>query len=109
MQGYQLTFFMELNSRHGTHSLSGWLIEFARSHGAPGATVYNAGEGFGAAGKLHSAGFFELVDQPVGVMVSGDGKMCDALLAALDAEEIDIFYYKTPVEYGRIGRKRREA
>ncbi len=106
MQGFELTFFMETTDRHGMKSLSEWLMEFARKHGASGATVFNAGEGFGATGRIHSSGFFELGDQPVGVMVSGDGATCDALLVALGKEEIDVFYCKTPVEFGRVGNKK---
>lgn len=80
-----------------------WLLQLARKEGAHGGTLFNAGESFGHSGHLHSAHFFELADQPVGVVVVADESTCKRLLNAIERESVDIFYVKIPVQYGRTG------
>jgi hypothetical protein len=84
MQGYQLTFFTEQNRKHGHQSICDWLLKFA--------------------GKFHSAGFFELADQPLAITVSVDEHACQRLMNALAEEDVDLSYVKIPVEFGRVGR-----
>ncbi|CUJ03240.1 Uncharacterised protein [Achromobacter xylosoxidans] len=103
MKGYQLTFYTQQDRRHGKESLSEWLLNLAKQHGALGGTMFSAGESFGHDGRFHSAHFFELADQPVGVMVAVDEATCDTLLEAIKNEAVDVFFVKTPVEYGRTG------
>jgi PII-like signaling protein len=104
MQGYQLTFFTEQNRRHGHQPVCDWLLEFAEKHGASGGTVVAGAEGFDRGGKFHSAGFFELADQPLAITVSVDEKTCQVLMDALAEEDVDLSYVKVPVEFGRVGR-----
>lgn len=104
MQGYQLTFFTEQNQKHGHQPVCEWLLKFAEKHGALGGTVVAGAEGFDRAGKFHSAGFFELADQPVAVTVSVDEQAYQALMNALAQEDVDLGYVKAPVEFGRVGR-----
>ena len=104
MKGYQLVFFTQQDRRHGKTPMAEWLLQFARDHGAIGGTLCNGVEGFGHDGKFHSAHFFELADQPVGVTVTIDQDKGDALIAALEQEAINVFYVKTPVEFGRLGQ-----
>lgn len=75
MQGYQLTFFTEQNRKHGHQSICDWLLKFAEQHGASGGTLMSGAEGFDHAGKFHSAGFFELADQPLAITISVDEGM----------------------------------
>jgi PII-like signaling protein len=103
MKGYQLTFFTEQNCRHDHTSLSDWLLKFCHEHGASGGTVVTGAEGFDHAGHFHSAGFFELADQPLAVTVSVEEASCEKLLLALSQEEVDVAFVKVPVEYGRVG------
>lgn len=104
MKGYQLVFFTQQDRRHGSTSLAEWLLKFAREHGALGGTLFTASEGFGHDGRFHSAHFFELADQPVGVTVSIDEAKGDELIAALELEAVDVFFVKTSVEFGRLGK-----
>ncbi|OTP66197.1 DUF190 domain-containing protein [Caballeronia sordidicola] len=104
MQGYQLTFFTEQNRKHGHQSICDWLLKFAEQHGASGGTLMTGAEGFDHAGKFHSAGFFELADQPLAITVSVDEQACQRLMNALAEEDVDLSYVKIPVEFGRTGR-----
>lgn len=102
--GYQITFFTHQAHRHGRGSLHHWLLEQARALGI-GATMTAGGEGLGGDGKLHSAHFFELVDEPVQVTVVASAEQCEKLLAVVSAEVDELFFVKTPVEFGRLGRR----
>jgi PII-like signaling protein len=80
MKGYQLTFYTQQDRRHGKESLAEWLLKLAKEHGALGGTLFGAGESFGHDGRFHSR-----------------------VLDAIRSEGIDVFFVKTPVEYGRTG------
>ncbi len=103
MQGFQLTFFTQQDRRHGGLPLGEWLVQEARRLGVAGATLLAATEGFGHDGKLHSAHFFELADQPVEVTMAISEADTERLFERLRAEKINIFYVKTPVEFGMTG------
>ncbi|MFT3666525.1 DUF190 domain-containing protein [Piscinibacter sp.] len=103
MKGYQVTFFTIEGRRHGPQAMGHWLIETARSLGIRGATLTAGVEGLGRNGRLHSAHFFELVDQPIEVTMVVDEAQCERLFAALDDAQADLFYVRTPVEFGVAG------
>ena len=102
MVGYQLTFFTQQDKQHGHTPLSEWLVAEARRLGIGGATVTLAAEGFGNHGKLHSAHFFELADQPLEVVMVATEEEADSLFSALRAESVDLFYLRSPVEFGHV-------
>jgi PII-like signaling protein len=103
MNGYQLTFFTSQDHRiHGT-SVAHWLVEKARGMGIRGATLLSASEGFGHHGRLHSAHFFELADQPLEVIMAVTTEEAARLFAMLDSEGVKLFYSRTPVEFGITG------
>lgn len=104
MKGYQITFFTQEGRRHGHTPMAEWLLHVARECGASGCTLVSGREGFGHAGALHSAHFFELADQPQAVMVSADEATCARLFARIDNEDVALSYVKVPVEFGRIGK-----
>ncbi len=103
MRGFQLTFFTQQQRRHGHLPLGEWLLQEARSLGVAGATLIAATEGFGHDRKLHSAHFFELADQPIEIMLAVSEQDADRLFDKLRDEKIDIFYVKTPIEFGTTG------
>lgn len=100
MYGYLLTFFTQQDKRHQHLLLSEWLLAEARRLGIGGATVTMAAESFGHHGKLHSAHFFELADQPVEVSMAVSAADAERLFERLAAEQLNLFYVKTPVEFG---------
>jgi PII-like signaling protein len=103
MQGYQITFFTQQNHRHKGKPLADWLVHLAQEMGLRGATLIPGGEGFGHHGRIHSAHFFELADQPQEVLMAATAEETDRLFERLKTEGVQIFYVKTPVEFGTIG------
>ncbi len=103
MQGFQLQFFMEQNTRHRHQLLYEWLLETARSHGIRGATVFMGAMGFGQHRRIHAAHFLELADQPVEVAMVVTPEESDRLFALLRAEQVRIFYVMLPAEFGMLG------
>lgn len=100
MHGYELSFFTQQNRRHKGLPLAEWLLREAKAIGAPGATIIAAQEGFGQHGRIHAAHFFELADQPVEVKMALRTEDCERLFSRLRAEAIEVFYIKTPIEFG---------
>jgi PII-like signaling protein len=103
MQGFQLAFFTQQDHQHHNKSLAHWLVEEARAMGIGGATLVAASEGFGRHRRIHSAHFIELADQPVEVVMAVTTEEADRLFAKLRAEKVELFYIKTPVEFGTTG------
>ena len=100
MQGFQLTFFTAQDRKHGTQPLTEWLMQEARKLGIGGATLTAASEGFGRDGKLHSAHFVELADQPVEITLAVSAADAERIFGLLAAEQIRVFYVKMPIEFG---------
>lgn len=103
MNGYQITFFTQQDRRHHGQSLAEWLVRLAGEMGLRGATLIPASEGIGQHGRVHSAHFFELADQPLAVVMAVTAEEADRLFARLRTEGVALFYVKTPVEFGVIG------
>lgn len=55
---------------------------------------------FGHGHKLHSAHFFDLADQPIEVTMALSAEDADRLFQRLREEKINVFYVKTPTEFG---------
>jgi PII-like signaling protein len=103
MNGYQVTFFTQQDHRHKGKPMGDWLVHLARELGLRGATLMAAGEGFGHHGRIHSAHFFELTDQPLEVVMALTVEETDRLFARLNAEGVHLFYVKMAVEFGTLG------
>jgi PII-like signaling protein len=103
MNGYQLTFFTQQDHRHKGKPVGEWLVHLAKEMGLRGATLMAAGEGFGHRGRIHSAHFFELADQPVEVVMALSAEETDRLFERLKAEGVHLFYVKIAVEFGTLG------
>lgn len=106
MNGFQITFFMQQDTRHQGKSLGDWLVHLADELGLRGATLIPAGEGIGHDHRFHSSHFFELADQPLTVVMAVTSEECDRLFERLQAEGVHLFYVKTAAEFGMIGNDR---
>ncbi|MGF6495650.1 PII-like signaling protein [Luteibacter sp. 621] len=102
MKGYRILFFTQENRKVHGHPVGQWILDTARKLGAPGGTLTVDAAGFGHSGKMHSAGFFEMADRPITVSVTTDEAICEALMAAIAAEHVDLFYCRSEVEFGRL-------
>ena len=105
MQGFQLTFFTRQDRGHAGKTLAHWLVEEARSMGIGGATLFAASEGFGRHRRIHSVLFVELADAPVEVVMAATIEEADRLFARLKTENVELFYIKTPIEFGMTGEE----
>jgi PII-like signaling protein len=104
MDGYQITFFTVQDRRHRGKPVADWLVHLASELGLRGATVIPASEGIGHHHRIHSAHFFELADQPVSVVIAATREEADRLFERLRAEGVNLFYVKTAVEFGVVGK-----
>jgi uncharacterized protein len=105
MDGFKINFFTQQDRRHGLIPIAEWLLLKAKSLGLHGATLMGAGEGFGHDGKLHSAHFFELSDQPIVVTMAVTAEDAERLFQSLSEEKINVFYTKAPIEFGMTGER----
>lgn len=103
MKGYQITFFTIEDHRHKGKPVGDWLVDVAKKMGLRGATRFKAAEGFGRHGRIHSAHFFELTDQPVEVVMAVSEEESRRLFERLRDEGVRVFYVRTPVDFGALG------
>lgn len=103
MNGYQISFFTQQGRRHHGKPLADWLVHLAKEMGLHGATLIAAAEGFGHRGRIHSAHFFDLADQPLEVLMVVTEDESNRLFDRLQAEGVHLFYVKTAVEFGTLG------
>lgn len=103
MMGYQVTFFSQQRRRIGSRPVHDWLLDLCRSLGIAGVTTVAGVEGVGRGGKVHSAHFFELADQPLEFTMALTQDQCTALFRRLQQENADLFYVKSAVEFGVVG------
>ncbi len=104
MQGFQITFFTQQNRRHRGQPLVDWLLQVAKELQLPGMTVLPATQGLGHHHHLHSVHFFELSDQPILILTVLNNNDIERLWQRLQAEQVALFYTKTPVEFGMFGQ-----
>ncbi|MGE8154486.1 DUF190 domain-containing protein [Pseudomonas vancouverensis] len=105
MNGFLVIFITQQNRRHRGKMLGDWLVDLAKDMGLHGATLSTGIEGFGHSGKLHSAHFFELADQPAEIRLAITEEESARLFERLEAEDFALFYIKAPIEFGTVGRQ----
>jgi PII-like signaling protein len=103
MHGSQLTFYTEQNRRHGHQSVCEWLLAQARELGIHGVTVVPCAEGVGHAGAHHAAHRLRLADQPLQIVMAVTDDEAERVLAAVTRANVQVFYVRSPVEFGLIG------
>ncbi|MBF0461228.1 MAG: DUF190 domain-containing protein [Magnetococcales bacterium] len=102
MKGYMITFFTQQDQRHHGTLLGQWIFNLAREMGLPGATLIAGSMGYGHHRRVHSAHFFELADQPQEVQMAVSEDDTARLFQRLKEEGVQVFYVKTPIEYGTL-------
>lgn len=103
MNGYQVTFFTELDRFHQGKQLADWIVELAHELKLPGATVLEAAEGYGKDGQIHSIHSYVLSTQTLEIQLTVTAEDADRLFEKLKLEKVQLFYIKFPVEFGRLG------
>jgi PII-like signaling protein len=105
MKGFLVIFFTQQNRRYQGKMLGEWIVDVAKEMGLRGATLSTGIEGFGHTGRLHSSHFFELADQPTEIRMAITEDESERLFKRLEGEEISVFFIKTPIEMGTVGKK----
>lgn len=101
MQGICLKLFVSESRLHNGMLLYEWLLEQAKEMGILGGTAIRAMAGFGRHGRLHEEAFFELAGElPVEIEFLVSEQQAERLLGLLKAENLRLFYARTPAEYG---------
>ncbi len=101
MQSVYLKFYVTEKQRHGGAVMHDWLLEQAKKLGAPGGSAFRAIAGYGRHGHMHEQTFIELAgDLPVQVEFVLQPAQADALLDAVRAAGLNLFYVRYAVESG---------
>lgn len=106
MKGYQISFLAEQDRRIERKPAMEWLLQLAKELGISGCTTFSGVESFGADGHRHSARFFELADQPMEMVMAVTEEQANRLLERIEATDTTIFYIKTAIEYGQLGKQK---
>lgn len=101
MQSVYLKFYVTERQRHDGVLLHDWLLELAKKQGIAGGSAFRAIAGYGRHGHMHEETFFELAGElPVQVEFVLVATQADALLAAVRAAKLNLFYVRYGVESG---------
>ncbi len=103
MLGYQVIFYVQQDQKHKGIGLGQWLLHRARELNIGEAALFAAAEAVDRDHKLHCARFFEQSDQHLQVQMILPELDVERLFAAIEAEGLNIFYIKLPVEMGVTG------
>jgi PII-like signaling protein len=103
MQNVYLKFYVTEKQHHKGIQLHDWVLEQAKELGIPGGSAFRAIAGYGRHGRMHEETFFELAGElPVQVEFVLSSEKADALLNALRAPNLNLFYVRYPVESGTV-------
>ena len=106
MTGTYIRFYVQEKRRHNGILLYEWLLEAAKGMGIQGGAAFRAIAGFGRHGVMREEHFFELAgDLTVEVAFAVTEREADALLDMARKENLDIFYVKSPAEFGVTGQR----
>jgi len=104
MIGVSLRFYVHEFRRHHGVLLYEWLLERAKAMGIHGGSAFRAIAGYGRHGVMHEAHFFELAaDLPVVVEFLVTDEEAEQLFALLKRERLQVFFQRTPAEFGVTG------
>ena len=84
--------------------MSEWLMLTTRDLGLRGATIVTGSEGYGHKHHIHSTRFFEPPDNPQEIVMITSEQEAVRLFDYLQKEGVHLFYFKTPVEFGMLGK-----
>lgn len=101
MQSVYLKFYITEKQRHNGILLHDWLLEQAKKQGISGGSAFRAIAGYGRHGHMHEETFFELAGElPIQVEFVLQATQTDALLEAVRAARLNLFYVRYAVESG---------
>lgn len=105
MNGICLRFYMYEQQKHRSGVLLyEWILEFAKKNRIHGGSAFRGIAGYGRHGVLHEEHFFELASNvPIELVFIMEEGEADRFLDLLKrAENLDLLYVKSPIEYGTL-------
>lgn len=102
-KGYELLFMAPGTRRHKGKPTLDAIIEIAASCDIHRYTRRVDADSKGFRGHSHSAHFFELADEPEELMFVLGEDRTDALLHAVEAEAVNVFCVRRPIEHCHFG------
>lgn len=100
MKGYRTVFSTLRGREHANQPICDWFVETAKKLGLAGITIIDASLGYGRDTNMHSAGFFETVDQPVEIIILADEMQTKQLFEILRLEKLSLVYATCEVDFG---------
>ena len=101
MQASLLRFYVHESQRCHGRLFWEWLLEEANRRGLRGGSAFRAMAGFGRHHHLHEERFFELAGtQTIEVEFIVSDEEAQQLLAAIEAQQIRVFYARVPAQFG---------
>lgn len=76
-----------------------WIVNLTKELGLRGATRVSGIEGFGHTGKIHSAHFFGLADQPMEIRLAMTDEKDQRLFERLAIEDVALFISRCPLNW----------
>ena len=103
MQGVALRLYVQENRHYGTVPMYQWLVNVARHHQLPGVLAFRALTGCGHEGLFPAErGVDGSSTVPVVVECLAEAERIDRFIDRIKAEGLDLFYTRTPVEFGPL-------
>ena len=104
MQDICLEFFTEEDKRHDGRLVHEWLLDLALGLGLPGGSVFRTIAGYGRHHRKYDQDHVELQGRlPMAIVFALSEAQGEQLLQHLQDAKLDLFYMRTPVEYGYTG------
>ena len=102
-QGWELIFMAPRSRRHAGEPVLDAVVGLAAAQGLTHYTRRTDTEGAGAGGRVHSAHFFDLADEPEELTFVATEPQAAALLAAVERAGLQVFALRRLVEYVQLG------
>ena len=103
MKGFEVIFMAPRSRAHDGRPVLDTVADIARRQGVTRSTRRVDAEGTEVSGHAHAAHFFELADEPEELMFVLDGGEADALIRAVEEEEIAVFCLRRAIDYWQFG------
>jgi len=100
--GYEVIFILPESRRHNGKRVYDLVVEMAIDLGITRMTKRSDAEGMGEDGKLHSAHFFDLADQPIELMYAMNESQAERFISAIEETGAPVFCICRPVYYGQL-------
>ncbi|SPJ32467.1 DUF190 domain-containing protein [Kushneria phyllosphaerae] len=103
--GYEVIFIVTESSRYNGKRIYDLVTETAGELGITRMTRRSDVEGVGEDGRLHSAHFFELADQPIELMYAMGEEEADRFITAVEDTGAPVFCICRPVHFGQLNEQ----